>query len=587
MTHFNQITNDNRDIQDKVNYFIDRFLHMNSFAGLDYRLEIENHLSLIEKIHFNLTHGTKPSSDIHETYFKHGLLEDNEFWQPYPTFQKTKNYFDKYLSGNKKQREAIATDTEFIQVVQSLRDELYQKEREFIYHAMWSHMRCPYPLYEHEHIEKIDIVSKWMVSEAYFSGMTYTDLNEAIRRIFKKDNTGLFPFPPEVRTKVQKKKFLAAGVLDNQLSGFKRTMERNNQQYLFLMKIFGNAIFPTDIDFSYDGVSILGSEHPRIQKLRQTTAAKDYFQQYLAPGDHSFILVEISYFSIDSIRELIYRHSQKQLDYFSAICRCQLELDPNGGFISLSKRGKIQAFNLPLRPERKKLTQDVIEDLKNNPHQNLAKLSESPSQQWFLQHESLFVEAHRSSSISAYWKYLEALLPSNGKTGRQIKSTVSQLLVLNETFSIKQRIIGTLYSTLDFFSGGDQLFGIPWDELPKARKQLQKDRIPKQIQNSDYPFVKELLKELRDTDSVQHRQKSVAYYKNILIETYSIRNHEFHGGHAHPSAIIKLRCTLPRLIQRLRWVLMDGIKANPHYNFPQLIESLSETADDLLGKKTF
>lgn len=579
MVQLRRISNTNRDIEDKVNYFIDRFLHMATFSGFDYRLEIENHHSLVEKILYNVTSGTLPTSDIHETYFKHELFQNEDFWARYPIFTKVKQYFDQYLSTTKKQlREEITTNPDFINALDQLRRQLITNEREFIYEAMWSHMLCQYPLNEHEHIAKIDMISRWMVSEAYFSGMTFTDLHEAVNRIFAKDKNVPFPFPPEIKTAQQRRKFLEAGTLENQLAGFKRTMERDNERCLVLMKASADAIFPEDIFFAYDDVTIIGSEHPKIVELRRVKADKDYFTEYLAPGQHSFILAEISYFSADSVRQLMYQRTQKSLEYLSAIAGCQVELDRNGAFVGLTKRWKVKAFSLPVLPQKKRLTPENLADLKNSPYQVLEKYRNSPATKWFLGNESSFIEAHRRNSISGYWKYLEALLPLGPEGKKQVKSTVSLLLILNEMLNQKQRVIQTLYDTVSFFGGGDQLFGIPWEDLKKTRKALQRGLIPMAIRKSKYPFVRELLRELDNSDTVDHLRNSVEYYKAILIEAYSVRNHEFHGGKANRSAAVKLKRTMPRLVQRIRWIIMDAIKESPELTFPEIIDVLRNRA---------
>jgi hypothetical protein len=55
MPGIKRITNDSPEVEAKVNYFIDRYNHHVLYGGTEWHMELENQLSVIEEIHFQLT----------------------------------------------------------------------------------------------------------------------------------------------------------------------------------------------------------------------------------------------------------------------------------------------------------------------------------------------------------------------------------------------------------------------------------------------------------------------------------------------------------------------------------------------------
>ncbi|RZK70169.1 MAG: hypothetical protein EOO85_21420 [Pedobacter sp.] len=206
MPALKKISNTNQSVADKVNYFIDRFTHSNQYGGYEFHLEIENQLSLIEKIYFNLNADPNYKREIFEVYFSHEIINKEDLWTEFPSYKKVLPVFKSYLAATKKERPRILDSSSFNRDLESLTAELRHQMPDVLFNALMSNILCKYGIHEHQHIEKLDFISRMIVSEGLFSGKSMTEISEIVDRIFNKQEKNIrYQYQNHLSTGITKK----------------------------------------------------------------------------------------------------------------------------------------------------------------------------------------------------------------------------------------------------------------------------------------------------------------------------------------------------------------------------------------------
>lgn len=580
MPAIKKINNKNPNVEAKVNYFIDRFIHCVAYLGSEWDLDLENQLSLIDKVSFYIENN-EFRVDYYENYFSHELFSNEDIWKEYPAFARLKPFLLE-LRGAKPRafKESVIRDNSFHEAVLQLSKELRAGMPEILFKSLMSIINCSYTLNEHNHINKLNLLAKLIVSEGFFSGKKRIEISELINRIFNKD-LKRFPVPIEVKRK-DEKKYVNSNNLVNQLSGFKTIMQDKKESSSVLMKIYGGHNFPDNFYFHYCGIRFYGKMHPRVLKLHSTTE-NHRCQDFFSKENYLLVLAKIDYFSAESIVSRMSEATKEQIDYISTSLARSLNLDDTPNYILLDYKWKIKGFSISSQKHSSFYEFNQLKALNNNPFSILKAVKASPAKDKLLSCENLYVQAHKNEKVALYWQYLEALLPLDKNGKKQIRYLLPNLLLLTEKEIIDHRILSTLLNSINFINGGIELLGIEIGDLPKVRNELVKGRIPKEVRRVDYAFLQELVKQYDLSLDKAYFENAQRFYLQILKETYGNRNFDVHAGIQSEKSNMKIKRCVPRMISRLRWVIFDEIKAYPNADFDTVIQNLIIRSNKLLS----
>jgi len=586
MPAIKRITNENVEVEKKVNYFIDRFNHHVLYGGSEWHMELENQLSLIEKIHFQLTKDPEYRVVYFDNYFSHEYFNDE--WTNYPAYKSVHAVIQTYkAANNEKEKKAILNQSTFVKSLEKLLEELRFHMPEQLTKLLMSIFLCAQPLEEHEHVEKLNQVAKLMVSEGYFSGKCFSDLDGVINRIFyNPDSDGYnekqFPFPAEVK-KQDRKKYISARSLENQIRGFKSVMQENPHSGIVILRVFGSVRLPKDFEFEYNGVYFLGSETAKILRVKSSIPKqKEDFAEFFKDNDCFYVATKLQWFSFFNIKYQTRKSVAEQLEYFSSMLNRNLEIDHTDSFITATKSWKFVGGSYAWRPSSTQFSDHELNVLSNNNvFRALGKFGSSPATQHIFSIEPTLIRAIRSDVIADYWQYLEVLIPLNSQGKKQIKDAVSQILLLNEKTTSDNRIFKTMVHAFDFFNGGYDRLGVDYRRMPAIRNKMIRKEVPTEVRALEYPFVQELLREHDKPFDKTYFEKAKQYYQGILTEAYAIRNFDVHSGTGNNRSQIKIQKTLPGLIFRLRGLIFENIKENPTASIEIIIDLMIAKAAQL------
>lgn len=568
MPQLKQISNENPVIENKVNYFIDRFFHVNTYGGFEPGLDIENQLSLVEKINFHLTEDDQIRPDIFEVYFSNELFKEEDLWIETPSFKKVQRIIQEYLAADDRSRLRLLDGASLRRDLQNLETELTYKMPDILFDGLMSVIQCSMDIDEHEHVEKLNLFARLIVSEGYFSGKIRKEISDIVSRIFYKERND-FPFPSEVKPN-KRKKYLNQNNLTNQLSGFKTIMQKQNQSNFVLMKVYADLGLKSDFEFKYNDTTYYGKKHPQLEKLKSDSELIGFF----SADEYIIVRKKIEYFTESSILERMVTETKASLEYLAAVLGTNFELEKNENFLIINTKWECKGYHIIKMGKIRNGLGNETQRLNENPFEILSKVKASPSKDWLFKHEPLFVQAQRQQNITGYWQYLEALLPKNEQNKKQIRSLLPNILILTEKKNIEYRVISALYNSLDVFGNGAALLKMEYSDFLTARKQLFKGKIPKQVSSSNYPFIKQLLIAYNSKLDASYIEQVKSYYKLILTEGYSIRNFYIHSGFTNKKSEIKILKSLPQLVFRLRGLIFEQIKESPELPFNLLIEKM-------------
>jgi len=265
-----------------------------------------------------------------------------------------------------------------------------------------------------------------------------------------------------------------------------------------------------------------------------------------------------------------------------------LEVDHTDSYITASKAWTYIGGSNAFRTAPTQYHPYELVPLANNDiFKKLGKFKASPAAQIMYSIEPQLIKALKSKISADYWQYLESLIPPKivgDRANKQVKDTVSRILLLNEKITSDNRIFETLIHAFDLFNGGYDRLGVEYKAMPAIQKQMRQRQVPAPVRKLNYPFVAELLKEHDAPMDAAYYEKARQYYQGILTEAYAIRNFDVHAGTGNNRALIKIQKTLPGMIFRFRGLIFDAIKEYPNATIDIIMGMLIEKAEKLLQK---
>src|SRR5450759_1464590 len=113
MPYLNQITHPTELTQKKVNFFADYFQFSSNQMGYFDGFEIENFLSLVEKMIYQISNNLERCPQYINCYLSHPLFQkDNKYFKEFKSYRSINNYFRKYsLAGKDGQKKTWIANT--------------------------------------------------------------------------------------------------------------------------------------------------------------------------------------------------------------------------------------------------------------------------------------------------------------------------------------------------------------------------------------------------------------------------------------------------------------------------------------------
>lgn len=571
MSRISILSNPDKLVETKANFFADWFNYFSSNIGKTMEFELENPLSVTDKIIFQLENNPEHCTPYLNEYFTHGSITDAGFLNEFITYGEVTTNIDLFNKMTSKARKAFLQNIpcQYIEAFKLFKEELEKRLFKLSLDTIIKYLKCPHDLDYHMHNMKF--LTQVLVTEYLFSGKDRDDIAGAFTKILSSD-INVFPFPRDIVGETLKKEYLNARSLDKQFEGLQNLLEQPGTRWTFFFRTAGVG-FGGDFMFRYNEVTIFGKEHERFDGVKKR------FPGFFSGMDNFFISsVSVSFYSYKLGLDEAIAKVRQELVYVSDILKCGLIVDSSGNFL-VEADGKVDAA-WSSENFGKKFNADIHERLTDNPFHFLAACKGNAVNH-FLGLEHIITDASYRKSLSGFWHYIETLMQGWKKEGNLFEK-LSTIILLDESELRKSVVVRKLLNTFNYFGLPGHMFGLGMEDLREIEKSLSSNIIPAAVRKIDYPFIKDIVSYYGQVVTVDGLKSAKAYYSRILREAYAHRNFYIHNARGNEKLNLKLTHTLPGMIVRFRWLLFDLLKNNTTLEFDDLIDTLYERAKLLL-----
>ena len=582
MTRIKILKNENKLVERKTTFFVDYFNFYAKKIGKYYETELENPLSLVEKIIFQLTENPHDRKvNYINNYLSHEYFIRDKFLKQFKKYLALKPNIISYRaagsgdSADKTQLRWLRNNGDFLKELKSLKLELENEMCEKSLKILINFLLCDHDLKKHH--ADIKTLTKILVTESFFTERHKSEVLNIFSRLLSSD-INQYPFPENVKTEIEKQDYLKTGNFQKQFEGFLDFLKENPVNHFLILKVYGATLQPQK-SFKYNAVEFLSSHHKKIEKLKTNVVGHDESMHvdFFDGEDYLFAVIPTKVFNDAPILDSVKRIVQKEVGYLSLRLDRQLRIDFESYLLTPDFEHCIWKTYLN---KIKTIEDKDIKTINDNPFFFLKKYS-GPGANHILYHEEAFINASINNLIESYWKYIENIL-SFKRTPASIIDTVSSLLLLNEKYFRKEHIHNYLLETTTPWQFDYAGFGLEPHEIIQLRKELSKSQSKNFFKKIDYPFLKELEK-IETKRHTKNRNRDIKnYYIRILLEVYEYRNAITHANVINQKADIKLQFCMPDLISRFRWILFQYVRKYPKAEFKSLINSALIEAEKLI-----
>lgn len=570
MTYLNQITHQDKIVEEKVNFFADYFNYANSQSEKSDNLDIENYLSLIEKMIFQLNTNLEKCNKYIDSYLSHPLLhKDNAYFRQYRNYLVVNELFENYKKEGKPTNKIkwIKDNPNFkISLVRfsvELKKFMFKKSLKSII----SYLKCTHSLSHH----KAQIIhhTHILTSEFLYANWSKEDVAETFRKIITSD-VNSFPFPKSLIKENKdnllnaKQHYVENRTFDMQFEGIFNYLRQRDKSVYYIYRIYNIQAYK-GFRFKYSQVTFYEPTHPKLKNLR--TEIKEAFlsSKFFDRRDMIIAAVKIRTKSKYIGEQLALKIIREELAYLDLKCNTNTLLEPfsyltTEDFKKLSSKWRQKENTFSILEQNKKI-------FENNPF-FILKEAGKECRNHFLKYEFLYIKAQTSRNPEDYWHYFETLFKICKQDTGNIINIISDVLLLSADQN--EKVLIKLYIYNSFGNSSAEYMNMRPAEFHKLRSKGL-DAIDLISKNTRHPFLSHLSNKKNKSVSKQNLR---SYYSRLLWECYAQRNSMIHNNEQNEKTLISIYLKLPSLVSRFRDTLIKTMKENNQLNFVELIDKI-------------
>ncbi|WP_026978767.1 hypothetical protein [Flavobacterium tegetincola] len=572
MSFLNQINHPEKLIETKVNFFADYFNFVASQIEKSDYLDVENYLSLIEKMIFQIETNIENCSKYIDSYLSHPLIQkENKYFKDFKNYSLISNLFEEYKNQGKVHLKIkwINQNQNFKSSLIRFRTELKKVMFKKSLKEIISFLKCVHNISEH----KLDLIhhTNILVSEFLLTNRAKDDIIETFTKIITQDINS-FPFPQSFLKENKnnlleaKNEYIQNRTFDQQFEGILHLLKKSSKREYFVFRIY-NIKAEKTFRFKYNQVTFYHPEHTKLKILKNQINESPFSKDFFLKQDMILASVKINASSKRIAEQIAINTIKRELEFIDYKCGAN-SLFENHSYIvttdfkDLSSKWSRQENSHTISEWNKK-------SLENNPFLLLKNVN-SECKEHFLNYEYLYIKAQISRNPEDYWHYFETLLKANSNNTVNVINIITTILILSSHQNEKTLIENYIFnSIINSFANQLNLSQEQYFKIRNSQK-LDFQFVNKEI---SHPFIKYLLKK-RNINPNQKYLKS--YYSRILWDCYSQRNSVMHNYQRNEKGLILIDSKLPNLTLRFRETLINSMLKHKESNFTKLIEKLNE-----------
>ena len=575
--YYNLSYPEDAEVEKKVNLFFNYFRFVADYIGLIDDLPLENHLSLVEKIIFQIKHNLEYCIVNVDNYLDNPLLLKNDplinSFTAYRTLQPLVGQYSQIGKNKEKKKNFIEQTPGFKIALEELHEELSDKAFKISLDEIIRLICDASPA--NRFIHEITCHVRLLVSEFLFNHRSKSD---AIRILDDISDPDRFPYPSGV-TKEEKKEYFANLSLKDRLRAIYELYKKDRYQHTFVCKIYNMGTHPS-FEFTESTVTFQSKEKSEENFRYENEWEKDKIAKFLNDGEEYILAyLPVAYYSF-YYKEVAMRTATDTIR--KALSLVNDSLKTNGlvdtrEYLLLDRKGKPQGSGVSATS---KINTDSVTKLEDNSARIFLAERDNEAKKHILKHEPYLADAMLSGKIADYWHYLETIV-SNALPGqKKVKDFCSSILLINHLSYQKNRTTDYIMTLTD-----DTHYDYLWLSQEKwialRQREVPIDELLAEVRN---PLIEEIANRYICNDSKNSDYKALKeYYTSILTEAYEQRNAFQHAGYECDKAVIKLNHTLHRLVIRFRWLILERADVPGEITFAEVLNQLKAEGDQLLS----
>ena len=175
----NLVYKEDLNIEKKINLFSDHFAFVTKYIGLIDDLPLENHLSLIEKIIFQIEHNSEYCVIYVDNYFTDPLIREDSFIREFDAYHQLELLIGKYKKKEKRDKKNFLKSTEFQEALKlmhrELSDNAFQRSLDIITEAVCVSESTSNSESTNNFVDDITYHIKLLISEFLFANRTRSE----------------------------------------------------------------------------------------------------------------------------------------------------------------------------------------------------------------------------------------------------------------------------------------------------------------------------------------------------------------------------------------------------------------------------
>ncbi len=566
MVSLKNYTHDKKKVKEKYEFFANSIENTTDVIGKTPHHPIENHLSLIEKIHFQIEHNQERyQSKYIKNYLSNSLFSSN----------------DTYLSTGLANpiKKILEHKRDYIKLKELVDIKIDNLRKSVLKHYILQ----VYELIANDAVgskasrNKLEYYSNLIVSEFLFEGFTRKDIQHIPNLII----TGKTERDNRAECFIKKKKWRRAKVKTQLLRIHDLCYsEKLNLHFTYGIK---NLICKNDYKYRYENVKIVSSKSTNLTKHIPSKYRNEFLK-----NNEAFAFQNIKTNSVFTGLDKFTANVQTTLNYINTTYNGHAYIDLGSFHIYNidKKQGQKTWKNLNTSlTERKSEIKKDLTDIEAT----LSSIKKTKRVQKLIKLDKLFYKARREPDLEEktvyYWRYLESLFNYHDDDSKEtseksdfIIKRVSRILIseeeqnyfnvvtvglLNTTINISNRMNLTSYEAHRKFLINNRTFNFEkFKDFPFAQKHIFLGREIKKI--TTYKKSKELT-------------LAYKYYVSTLRESYELRNFSVHSGKSFEKTVIKAGLTLEIVVKRIRRIIIESLQKEEfkRIKMKSIIEKLS------------
>jgi hypothetical protein len=575
MSKINAITNPNPLIAKKVNFFADSFNYFTKAIGQFEGLNIENHLSLVDKVIYHLeTPDARPNQYLKRYFSHHYLQKDDRYVKLFKSNARLFDLIKDYLAcpqKDKKLNNWHARNPDFLIEFKRFQKALKRRMVKIALSEIISFLRCVHDVNHH----KDDLLygTKILVSEFLLNGHSKRDLQTLFKRLMSRDIFE-FPFPKDVESEQDRINFMSSRNFEQQFQGIHNVLKSKAKKYFFIYRIYGLK-GEQNFSLKIGDVVFYDHRHPKLKRVAEAIKNSEVMPKFFSEENFIVAVTPVEYYSLDMGEFLALKKIKSELDYLNS------KLKSNGHIerYSYVKTKDFASYSGEWGIQEKYTAIESFElsRLRENPTQ-FVKAVKKKAKEKLLANDFLFRNAISTGNVDDFWQYFDAIIPhKNGKD--QIIDVISSVVLISSYARSSRILEREIRDCLGFFNAHPQILGMTSEEHLEFHKKLVKKRNilkDRTLNKLDHPFIQSLVTELRSEWQSTNYKNVFDSYQRILNDAQVQRNSIIHSGKGDTKSINTLRYSLPWLAGSFRAAIFQILKAG---NYKSLEDAFSDSME--------